>query len=427
MKLKFADNYNYGLFVIYLILNLCGYDDENNKEGMHPVRIMVRNEFRKYNRESKKFLLAMKELMKKVYYSRLTHVFVLTKEGYKKKKKDMYKGYLEDEKEIKRVMPLIEKFEEKYKLRKFFKEKYLPYVRKITNSRTNIKFLKKCKENIGEFLKLRKCEVSIVINLMEAYWRGHSYFASKNEAILNVGPDNKNGGVNWHNITHEALHFLLRRDFLKVARDFSPRITEIIREKTKDVDYRDSPSMYRVEETFIRAFTPLIMNENRPGYWDYLKDRFPLSEPIYKALKSIRRKKKSRVLLFSARGKTLTQKDLRRLKKYEQLILICGRYEGVDNRVAEHLADEEISIGNYVLTGGEIPAMVLVDGITRLLPGVLGNLESPKDESFAKENELEYPQYTKPERFRSWKVPKVLLSGNHGNIKEWRDKQKKAL
>jgi len=285
MKLKFADNYNYGLFVIYLILNLCGYDDENNKEGMHPVRIMVRNEFRKYNRESKKFLLAMKELMKKVYYSRLTHVFVLTKEGYKKKKKDMYKGYLEDEKEIKRVMPLIEKFEEKYKLRKFFKEKYLPYVRKITNSRTNIKFLKKCKENIGEFLKLRKCEVSIVINLMEAYWRGHSYFASKNEAILNVGPDNKNGGVNWHNITHEALHFLLRRDFLKVARDFSPRITEIIREKTKDVDYRDSPSMYRVEETFIRAFTPLIMNENRPGYWDYLKDRFPLSEPIYKALK----------------------------------------------------------------------------------------------------------------------------------------------
>jgi len=154
-------------------------------------------------------------------------------------------------------------------------------------------------------------------------------------------------------------------------------------------------------------------------------------EPIYKALKSIKRKKKSRVILFSARGKTLTQKDLRRLKKYEQLILICGRYEGVDNRVAEHLADEEISIGNYVLTGGEIPAMVLVDGITRLLPGVLGNLESPKDESFAKETpmgqaELEYPQYTKPEKFKGWKVPEILLSGNHGKIKEWRDKQKKG-
>ena len=147
-------------------------------------------------------------------------------------------------------------------------------------------------------------------------------------------------------------------------------------------------------------------------------------EPIYKALKSIKKKKKSRVILFSARGKTLTQKDLRRLKKYDQLIMICGRYEGVDNRVAEHLADEEISIGDYVLTGGEIPAMVLVDGVTRLLPGVLGNLESPKDESFAKENELEYPQYTKPEKFRNWKVPEVLLSGNHGKIKEWREKQK---
>ena len=148
-------------------------------------------------------------------------------------------------------------------------------------------------------------------------------------------------------------------------------------------------------------------------------------EPIYKALKSIKKKKKSRVILFSARGKTLTQKDLRRLKKYDQLIMICGRYEGVDNRVAEHLVDEEISIGNYVLTGGEIPAMVLVDGITRLLPGVLGNLESPKDESFSKENELEYPQYTKPEKFKNWKVPPVLLSGNHGKIREWRDKQKK--
>jgi len=150
-------------------------------------------------------------------------------------------------------------------------------------------------------------------------------------------------------------------------------------------------------------------------------------EPIYKALKSIRRKKKSRIILFSARGKALTQKDLRRLKKYEQLILICGRYEGVDNRVAEHLADEEISIGNYVLTGGEIPAMVLIDGITRLLPGVLGNLESPKDESFAKEDELEYPQYTKPEKFRSWKVPEILLSGNHGRIKEWRNKHKRKI
>ena len=147
-------------------------------------------------------------------------------------------------------------------------------------------------------------------------------------------------------------------------------------------------------------------------------------EPIYKALKSIRRKKKSRVILFSAKGKQLQQKDLKRLAKYDQLIMICGRYEGVDNRVAENLVDEEVSIGQYVLTGGEIPAMILVDGITRLLPGVLGNIESSKDESFAKDNELEYPQYTKPEEFKGMKVPNVLLSGHHGKIKEWRDKKK---
>ena len=147
-------------------------------------------------------------------------------------------------------------------------------------------------------------------------------------------------------------------------------------------------------------------------------------EPIYKALKSIKRKKKARVILFSAKGKTLTQQDLQRLKKYDQLIMICGRYEGVDNRVAEHLIDEEISIGNYVLTGGEIPAMILVDGITRLLPGVLGNKVSFEDESFSKEGELEYPQYTKPEKFKTWKVPEVLLSGHHGKIAEWREKSK---
>ncbi len=149
-------------------------------------------------------------------------------------------------------------------------------------------------------------------------------------------------------------------------------------------------------------------------------------EPIYKALKSIRRKKKSRVILFSAKGKQLKQPDLKRLAKYDQLIMICGRYEGVDERVAKNLVDEEIRIGDYVLTGGEIPAMVLVDGITRLLPGVLGNIESAQDESFSKEGELEYPQYTKPENFKSMKVPDVLLSGHHTKIKEWRERQKKS-
>ncbi|GBE16591.1 tRNA (guanine-N(1)-)-methyltransferase [bacterium BMS3Abin15] len=149
---------------------------------------------------------------------------------------------------------------------------------------------------------------------------------------------------------------------------------------------------------------------------------------------------KTRTILFSAKGKKYSQSDAERLSKYNNLILICGRYEGVDERVAEHIADEEISIGDYVLTGGEIPAMVLVDSITRLLPGVLGNAESLKEESFAgiqnsrlpkpgtggqakfkiQNFVLEYPQFTKPEDFQGWEVPKVLLSGNHKEIKEWR-------
>jgi len=146
-------------------------------------------------------------------------------------------------------------------------------------------------------------------------------------------------------------------------------------------------------------------------------------EPLYKAVKSIKKKKKSRVILFSAKGKKYSQKDARRLAKYEQLTLICGRYEGVDERVVKYVADEEISIGDYVLTGGEVPAMSLVDSIARLLPGVLGNPESLVEESFSKEGgaaSLEYPQYTKPAEFLGWKVPKILLSGDHKKIKNWR-------
>ncbi len=144
---------------------------------------------------------------------------------------------------------------------------------------------------------------------------------------------------------------------------------------------------------------------------------------------------RSRIILFSAKGKRYVQKDAKRLAKYDNLILICGRYEGVDERVAKYIADEEISIGDYVLTGGEIPAMVLTDSITRLLPGVLGNIRSLQEESFSKRTPdtrrqvpdafLEYPQYTRPENFRRWKVPKILLSGNHKKIREWRKKQSK--
>jgi tRNA (guanine37-N1)-methyltransferase len=147
-------------------------------------------------------------------------------------------------------------------------------------------------------------------------------------------------------------------------------------------------------------------------------------EPIYKALQSIKKQKKCRVILFSAKGKIYKQKDAKRLAKYDQLVFICGHYEGVDERVKKFV-DEEISIGEYVLTGGEIPAMILVDSVSRMVPGVLGNVESAKTESFSKEDILEYPQYTKPSVFetkesKKLRVPKVLLSGNHKEIEKWR-------
>lgn len=129
---------------------------------------------------------------------------------------------------------------------------------------------------------------------------------------------------------------------------------------------------------------------------------------------------KHRTILFSAKGKRYTQQDAVRLSQYKRLIFICGRYEGVDERVAENIADEEISIGDYVLTGGEIPAMVVVDSVSRLLPGVLGNEESAKKESHNEPGDLEHPQYTKPEEFNGWKVPDVLLGGNHAEIEKWR-------
>jgi len=143
-------------------------------------------------------------------------------------------------------------------------------------------------------------------------------------------------------------------------------------------------------------------------------------EPIYKCLKSIRREKKSRVILLTPKGKTFNQKKARSLTKYDQLILIAGHYEGFDERIKKYI-DEEISIGNYVLTGGELPAMVVVDAVTRLLPGTLGNDNSPKDETFTQgEKDIEYPHYTRPENFKSQRVPKILLSGNHKKIIEWR-------
>ncbi len=127
----------------------------------------------------------------------------------------------------------------------------------------------------------------------------------------------------------------------------------------------------------------------------------------------------SKVILLDAGGKKFTQKTAVEFSKEQHLIFICGHYEGVDHRVHEHLVDEVISIGDYVLSGGEIPAMVIVDSVIRLLPGVLGNQDSLSEESHNNEN-TEYPQYTRPEEYKGWSVPKVLLSGNPKLIEEWK-------
>jgi tRNA (guanine37-N1)-methyltransferase len=132
-------------------------------------------------------------------------------------------------------------------------------------------------------------------------------------------------------------------------------------------------------------------------------------------------REKTRIILFSAKGRLFTQADARRLSTgYDRLVLICGRYEGVDERVAEHLIDEELSVGEYVLTGGELPAMIVTDAVARLIPGVLGNAESALTESYSEEGVLESPQYTKPEEYRGYRVPEVLLSGHHAEIAKWR-------
>lgn len=139
------------------------------------------------------------------------------------------------------------------------------------------------------------------------------------------------------------------------------------------------------------------------------------------ALKDLRTKK-SRVILLDATGQKYTQERAKSLSKESHLILIAGHYEGVDHRVHEHLVDETISIGDYVLTGGELPAMVVTDSVIRLLPGVLGKDESSAEESHKEPGYLEYPQYTRPEVYNKWRVPGVLLSGNHAEIAKWRKK-----
>ncbi len=144
-------------------------------------------------------------------------------------------------------------------------------------------------------------------------------------------------------------------------------------------------------------------------------------QPIFEAVEAIWPEKTARqkVILLSAQGRRFTQQVAREYLDAEELLFICGRYEGVDERVAEHLADDEISIGDYVLSGGELAAAVVIDSVARLLPGVLGNADSAVNESF-EDGILDCPQWTRPAEFRNWKVPEVLLGGNHAEIRKWR-------
>ena len=146
------------------------------------------------------------------------------------------------------------------------------------------------------------------------------------------------------------------------------------------------------------------------------------AEPIFEAVEAIwpGRGEGRRVILLSAQGRKFNQARAREYSGCRELLLICGRYEGVDERVAEHLADEEISIGDYVLSGGELAAAVVVDAVARLKEGVLGNETSTVDESFGEQGLLDWPQYTRPAEFRGWKAPEVLLGGNHEEIRKWR-------
>ena len=146
-------------------------------------------------------------------------------------------------------------------------------------------------------------------------------------------------------------------------------------------------------------------------------------EPLFEAIESLQREK-TRVILLSPSGRKFDQSIARELAQQDDLLLVCGSYEGFDERVREALADDELSIGDYVLTNGALPAMVVIDAVTRLLPGVLGDDESSHDESFSA-GLLEYPQYTRPAEFRGMKVPDVLLSGNHAEIEKWRREQAK--
>ena len=146
-------------------------------------------------------------------------------------------------------------------------------------------------------------------------------------------------------------------------------------------------------------------------------------EPVFEAVESILGSKPAcPIIMLTPQGRVFSQAVADELSRYEKIALLCGRYEGLDERIREYLVTDEISVGDYVLTGGELPALILIDAVSRLIPGVLGDPEGAIDDSHAT-GLLEYPHYTRPPDFRGWKVPKILLSGDHGKIEQWRREQ----
>ncbi len=147
-------------------------------------------------------------------------------------------------------------------------------------------------------------------------------------------------------------------------------------------------------------------------------------EPVYRALRDIKEQRDGKypIILLTPQGKKLNQDLVKKYSKFKGMVLICGHYEGVDERIRKNLITDEVSIGDYVLTGGELPAMIMVDAISRMIPSVLGTDESKEKDSFYN-GLLDYPQYTRPREYKNMKVPEILLSGNHGKIAHWREKQ----
>jgi tRNA (guanine37-N1)-methyltransferase len=150
-----------------------------------------------------------------------------------------------------------------------------------------------------------------------------------------------------------------------------------------------------------------------------------MPDPLFRAVEFIQGRQAGRVILFSAYGRILKQEKIKSLAQVEHLILICGRYEGVDQRAIDKLVDEEISLGEYVLMGGEIAAEALLESVSRMIPGVVGNPESVRGDSFYHEDQFAFPQYTQPRAYRDLEVPELLLSGNHKQIDQWRLKNRK--